>query len=544
MVKGVYKGDINRDIDLFEKSLCLKTNDRNLEGINTVFPNLLEEISVAPSISYIHERMDRFIKVEQYLRHLLSVLYPDRYKRMPRDEENGLNFTEWTLAPLLKQAFNIVPVEYNLSTKKPYNLNFAQKDSYNLVYDTRNHSAHDFVNMNMITTFETVTAFLVVYLDIAGRLGPQIEEAFSREGINNSFVANDFCREIVNSYKAETLNGFSYVDIKWKSSISGETEYSTVATIMNDNENRLIKILGEAGCGKTTILKQLEYLTAKNYINKKSEIIPVFIKLGNTETDFSPCSNIKDMICNRLNISLDILEEMLSVNSLRLYLDGFNEILDIKLQKHIAWSIDELSQQYPELTIFLSDRSLVRPVIDTMRTAIVYRLYPLDNEMKKIFINSNCSDNEAKEIMLNCFDETPGFYENFNIPIKLKQLIELVSKQKTMPYDFDGDYIRFLFDREMYDKNDENVEYLEAFACALALSNDEMMSEHKAEACLAKCKQVLGYTLPDSRRCLRLMIEMGILSNEDGYIGFKYSSFRDYFWMRAFDKHLDELLGE
>ena len=541
-VKDDYQGDIYRDIDLFEKSLMLKAPDEKLEGINEVLPEVLEGMSDPARFEYALESIDRFIKIEPFLRHLLGVLYPKRYKISPRDEENGLSFDEWTFAPLLKQAFEIIPRNYNISKRKPDYISFPYKSFYDIVYDTRNSSAHNFVDMSPRKTYEVITACLVVYLDISAYLSLQIEDAFSKETISDGFLAMPYCRDIVYRYNLETANGFSYVNIKWKANNSNTTEYSTVETIMDEKSNSLIKILGEAGSGKTTIMKQLVYLSAQKYIKNKSAIVPVFIQLGDIETNPLLRADIKAMICSKLGIELNLLEEMFSQNTLRLYLDGFNEILSIKVKKQIAWSIDDLSRQYPKLTIFLSDRSLVKSSIDTMRSALTYRLYPLDNEMKRRFIECCCLDQNAKEMLLNYLDTSRHYYEYFKTPIQLKQLIELTTQRQRIPEDFCGEYIQFLINREMVEKKDENVEYLEAFACSLALSEDEKLSEYKAEACIAKCKRVLGYTIPDSRRCLRLLIEMGILVMEDGVIEFSYSSYRDYFWMIAIDKHLEELL--
>ena len=543
-VKSSYSGDIYADIDLFEKSLMLKTKDKKLEGINEVLPNVLEEMCVAPNIGVLQEKMDSFVKIEPYLRHLFGIMEPERNRRRPIDENNGMNTTEWTLAPLLKQAFNIVPIEYDLSTGKPLQVSFPYKSSYTLIYAQRNNAAHCYLNLTQKDIWEIIEACLCVYLDIASRLCLQIEDAFSKTSISESFSSLQYCKEIVYNYSLEMKNGFSYVDIKWKSSCSDNAEYSTVETMLNDSKNRLVKILGEAGCGKTTIMKQLEYLTAKKYISKKATIIPIFISLGTIKIDSSLDIDIKSMICRKLSISENLLDDMLSTNSIRLYLDGFNEILDIKAKKIVAWSIDELSQKYSELTIFLSDRSLVRPAINVMNNALIYKLYPLDDATKKTFIESNCSDYEAKKLLLNHFIDNPSYYKHFSTPIKLKQLIELTIKEKRMPEDFDGEYIRFIFDRELYDKKDENVQYLEDFACALAISSDTGLPVKVACACLAKCKRILGYTIPDSLNCLNLLVEMGILSNEEGIIEFRYPSYRDYFWMNAFDNQLADLLEE
>lgn len=541
-VKYDYHGDIDRDIELFEKALSLSVPDYRLEGINVKLPSVLEEMSNSPSLDYTIERIDKLVKVEPFLRHLLGVLYPERFEIAPRDEKHGMNAFEWTFAPLLKQAFRIIPENYNIATRKPENISFEYKEFYDLIYTTRNNSAHDYVNMHQREAFEIITACLMVYLDVSSRLSDEIEEKFSKESIDTGFLAEKYCLDIINDYKLKAESGFTYIDVKWKATGRNAAEYSTVDTIMNDSSNRLVKLLGEAGCGKTTIMQQFEYLTAKNYLEKNSQVIPVLIPLGELETNSSLQHSINDMVCHKLKISPQLLEEMLSANTLRLYLDGFNEILNPQSRKYVAWSIDGLVKKYPNLVIFMTDRALLRQSIDALRGALVYRLYPLDNTMKEMFIRYNCSDEKVKNMLLDYFQSNPRQYENYGTPIKLMQLIELSIHQKQIPFNFDEEYIQFLFEREMVEKKDENVEYLEPFACALAISGIDKLTEYKAEAVIADCKRILGYTAPDSRTCLRLLIEMGILVLEDGYIEFKYQSYRDYFWMKAFETHLEELL--
>ena len=543
-VQGIYSGEIYSDIDLFEKSLCLKAPEKNLEGINEILPQVLEEMAVAPSISVLQEKMERFVKIEPFLRHLFGILEPERFSGKPKDEPNGLNMNEWTLAPLLKQAFNIVPMSYDLSQHSPASAYFSYKNAYDTVYDHRNSAAHSFLSLSSREIWEIISACLIVYLDVSGRLCMQIEEAFSKESVKVGFSSLDYCREIVRTHNQTIKNGFSYVDIKWRANANSVAEYSTVETMLNDSKNTVVKILGEAGCGKTTIMRQLEYLCAKKYIAQKTNVIPVFISLGSIETNSAIQLDIKSIICHKLNITQDLLSDMLQTNSINLYLDGFNEILESKAKKQVAWSIDDLSRKYPKTVIFLSDRALVRPAINVLDTALTYRLYPLDSAMKETFIKSNCPDEETKSMLLRYFTGNPNNYERFTTPIKLKQLIEITASKKSIPEDFDGEYIKYIFERELVDKKDENVQYLEDFACALAIFSDSEIPFKVACACLAKCKNVLGYTVPDSLQCLNLLVEIGILSNEEGMIEFKYPSYHNYFWTMAFENHLDTLLGD
>jgi hypothetical protein len=224
---------------------------------------------------------------------------------------------------------------------------------------------------------------------------------------------------------------------------------------MKNNSCNLVKLLGEAGCGKTTIMRQLEYLFAVDYIKGRSKIVPIFIPLGNIESDSSLRCDISLIASSTLNIDVQLFEQMLSLNNVVLFLDGFNEVLDSKLKRQIAWSIDGLASQHPSLKIYLSDRSLVRSAIETMKNAICYKLYPLDNKIKESFFRLNSPDEITKGLLLVDIVRNPNNYDKYDTPIKLKQLIELTHHSKRIPVDFDEEYIKFLFEREMIDKKDK-----------------------------------------------------------------------------------------
>ena len=95
---------IFRDIELFEKAVSLKAPDKTLEGISTDIPETLEAMSNCSIRDMKKYVRDLVSNVEPFLRYLLGIIYPERYKIKPSEEEGGdPTFPNWSLAPLLKQ---------------------------------------------------------------------------------------------------------------------------------------------------------------------------------------------------------------------------------------------------------------------------------------------------------------------------------------------------------------------------------------------------------------------------------------------------------
>lgn len=238
-VQNVYPGDVEQDICAFEKGLMLKATEENLDGINEILPDVLEEMSGA-SLDGLLANMERFMKVEQYFRHLFSLFFPERYSKPPYPDSMGLNAGEWTFAPLLKQAFGVVPEAYNLKSGKPI-LEFPNRDAYFLVYNSRNMNAHDFAVMGQKKALALIEACLCIYLDISGRMNAQIQMEYDKEEISEGFSARQYCKNIVNNHKRRNKAGFNYIDIKWKMSGTGSAELSTVNSILQNSMSRQVK---------------------------------------------------------------------------------------------------------------------------------------------------------------------------------------------------------------------------------------------------------------------------------------------------------------
>ena len=128
-------------------------------------------------------------------------------------------------------------------------------------------------------------------------------------------------------------------------------------------------------------------------------------------------------------------------------------------------------------------------------------------------------------------------------------------------------YVRFLLEREASRKMDRNVEYVETFLQVLAVltlmdkevrDHEEttifrLSSQEEEETVLfteAQAEEIFGYlaqrrfwTIPDSRACVQLCVDLGLLASyeEEGrnYLGFAKSDYEAAFYFGAMDQGND-----
>ena len=341
---------------------------------------------------------------------------------------------------------------------------------------------------------------------------------------------------------------FTYVDIKW-TNIQANNEVLSVDEILNYNFN-IIKLLGDAGTGKTTALRRMEYLLAKQPAGGQEKPLPVFISLANLRNGKSI---ILSEAANVLNISRWDAQELISHKEVILLLDGYNEILNDETKRKVASELDSLAAQNDGLKIIMTDRNyttrnVMRNDVPTLRMARMFYLFSLSLEDKKKFFEANMKDPEKLQIIMKEFSESPETFAMMNKPLTLKHLIDVVEKTGEIPFDLTGGYVDMLYEREMEEKKDPNVAYLRYYLEAFAHLNKDRFSYDDAMEQIALVNRIKAFTKPDSQSCIDLAVGMGILQREnDDQLAFSSEEYRVYFTNCCRDSGLgnriDELLG-
>lgn len=410
-VKGCFKLDISNAIDIFDKALSLDSPSEEVGNISDLV-DLLESLSIVANWKEKKVKTGYLLlKLESYLKFLLGNIDINRYNDGPSNRKDR----KWMLESLLKEGLNLVPATVNLASGRPVNESFPYQEQYISVYQHRNIEAHCYVEYSHEEIFTLTRNVLIVYLDASYKFSKKIKNLYEKMIFSKSFHVKEYCKNIKDQYEKMVKLGFEYVDIKWKRE-NEEVQISSITKLKEDSKSGLIKLLGEAGSGKTTALKRLEYLEAKKCVKTGAGVVPVYIPLSILESDSSISPKIIPMIATTLNISEDNAERMVEGGECVLLLDGYNEILNGRAKRQFANSIDCLVRKHQKLTIFLTDRAIVKNRSEILVDAERYRFYPLDNSMKKTFIENICTDENAKKIILDHMKTNPEYFNHFITP--------------------------------------------------------------------------------------------------------------------------------
>ncbi len=487
------------------------------------------------------------IDIEKLMSMMINIVDPSMTKKPPKPLFRDDRRTNWSLGNFYKEAFRVVPWEFNLSgeTRDLHTIERHRSDHkyvyyYLLAYFYRNkmlsHSGYEPTPEDEIAV---ISSYLVVMLDICRRYHDRLVNAHEVKRLMGSFSAEEYMKEIIERYENSEKNGFGYVNMSWYIPQSAVRTHCDAEKLASMEVHNGLKLVGIAGTGKSTVLRRIEYILAKAFQKKQNNIIPVYVELADVVDD-------EDILISKiaavLDISTDNAEAFLRRGGITLLLDGYNEILDPIVKRKLAKELDNLTRGENIVNLILSDRT-ENSTVPTLQKSTAMFLKPITIEDRKQYYKANCHDEQALRVILDKLDSDPEFFNELDTPLKLKQLSVVVSDTGSIPESLTSAYINCLFEREQYEKKDENMEYLPMFLQSLALLDEEEIPFPKALNQMAKCKNAMGFSIPDTQKCLNLAVEMGVLAREENIITFSGDDYRAHFFIMAINSGLDELLS-
>jgi energy-coupling factor transporter ATP-binding protein EcfA2 len=287
----------------------------------------------------------------------------------------------------------------------------------------------------MITTKETLTlinSFKNPLLELASDLKDEVKFYFDTGIIK--YVENNrkkFIKTKTFLYRHENIN---FYDIYFPITLRFKNEHKYNLNDVNDlfNESNFIAVIGNAGSGKSMLLKHLFLLSIKQFVK-----IPIVIELRNLndyQGTFFEYVN-KSLSGQKITPNAKILERILTDGEFIFLLDGYDEIYSDNKNK-ITTELIEFMDIYSNNFFFITSRPGAN--IESLPRFNSYFVNNLDNIQVKEFIKLQlklCDDNKLGEKIISVVDkpENKDYNSYLSSPLLLSMFIMTFNSYPELP---------------------------------------------------------------------------------------------------------------
>lgn len=510
--------DVERKIDSLELAIQIMEEEDipRLSGQKESIMDQINNMAEDPRMLSI----EVFEKVPQFLEFIVYLKDREMFDNIQSQRKNWSRLTEEEIKEERKKESKNILVylkTYGFITSAQYTqikdadtprkhreLEPAMLRVYSDVYYLRNEVAHADRSLSLTEQWEYAKELLIMYLDIAGKFEKEIVEENNKLKIKKQTEARKYLKNMKEKY--EKKESFKYIELDGKA--EGTSSTKTLYSLIKNTDACKIKILGNAGMGKTTTMEYIAYKDAS------SNRIPVIIELKNVSQENN---TIIKIISNKthLDCSEDIIKQLLEKGSLNLYIDGINEIADENLKRDIVTQINHIITSYPQTKIVLTDRE--SNSITVTDNVDIYIIEKLTDDKIKEFIKENSGNketaNKVTELVFGENNEAELLREMVRIPFKLYKLIEMVTAgiEITDLNKFDEYFTEAIIIREVADKGVDEARELPAFL-------KEIISHGKEEYPRDELIQLISCVITDrnltnmaSNEVLTLLVQLGIM---------------------------------
>lgn len=433
------------------------------------------------------------------------------------------------------------------------------KKNWAYAYNARNLSSHEGKITSMFgKAMNYVVVYSTVYIMVVAtwKFKDRISGLLKSYEIRGSFDRVKYLNEIISTYENDNnhktfvvMNSIARnTDRQQGGADEKNNEGISVLEIMSTlgEDQNYCKLIGEAGIGKSRLMKHLEYMDAKN---NGAKVLPIYVELKNMVDVHSEPINL---IAERLGVSTEVCDKILKAYDVHLYLDGVNEMLcHDEVKSHLCRKIDRLAADYPDACILVSDRENSQLTISG--DIPTYLLCKLKRDMVKKFVMANSQASVWGDV-LKIIEDNSEIVDAVSTPLMLLFLIKIVEEGRydtniKTEKDIRKCYVEGIINREVKEKGEIRALKIQYFLASLAISdlneNDELTKYPQAAVLrtFKKCADTYGIINVDMTELLELIKQMGLLKTEnadDEIYTFANKQFEEYFFEYAYDKGMVE----
>lgn len=535
--------DLGELIDILLSVMTIKTGKKELAGIEErLYASLCKIFDTNTTLADIKLCLSNVIKVEPILKKILLLIDEEKYEKIQR-ENLGLAqvIGELGLNPENKKL-DRDPESY--VNDKNYMEHIARS------YLLRNSEAHVYDSWTRREIYINLDSVLITCLRAVEINKKVLMLSIKKENINNELNIENYLNGISQQLK-KRMTRFIHIRGEENFSVLGSyvVEYQDdntdskmrKGTVENLRDNsvpeRRMMIWGEAGMGKTTTLEYLVYTDARRRLKDSNYNIPILILLGLlTKSSYT----IKQYICDKLDIGIDICESLLEEGKINLFLDGLNEIpvdTDHNLKTLRMREIKQLLKDYPKTFIIITNRPQ-----DTrdFNNVPIFNLIKLSKSEMEDFIDKNVSEDDVKKIIMNAINGNERFVQIINTPLILSRLIEIVRYKREIPHsegEIIAEFLNCLLIREKEEKQDARLD-IKRVTYLLRMIAFESLEKKAANSGMTE-SEVLGYCAKsmdtyrfqyDSLYAIDIALQLGILEKRENLYVFSHQAYQDYYY--------------
>lgn len=560
---NVVTKDLKAKIELFDKYLCISKAGTLYDGLNDRISNGLNDWTNGKQIRRV---LNSLSITEQYLSSLVNLLDESEYKKIIG---NGQEFRSIIILIGMTKLSNNGNLNLKLSEREEMQgmtLERKYKDDTNQyhwanAYSFRNEDAHTSKKYDTKEMLGCIYSILYVLLESTWKYKAKIESLYTNEFIFTGINKDGYFSKITKEFESKNLQK-TFIVMSVISESNKRTELNrnndededdnesekktnliSSLDIMKatDNKGLYIKLVGEAGLGKSRLMKYLQYKDAKEGIT-----YPVYIELR----EWSGSNrSLMELIAEKAGLGIEACELLMQEGGLSLYLDGINEVLCTDNEKRIiCGEINDLTKKYPRIKMLVSDRE---NSYITVKDMPIYLLVKLDKPLVHDFILKNSQSKEVEDKIKNILEEEKYLYDIIKTPFMVEAFISLVEnneyttsiKNKSK---LKAKFVESLIRREAEEKLEGRASKIKFLLTHLFIKgkdwDDEIRSftERDIVFRFSKCMEYYRFEA-DTIEILELIVQMGILvksPNNDQYT-FANEIYESYFKDEAFDTILE-----